>query len=70
MSEEWRVMMSCEEIITVYLRYVSSLVNEDFYQQMVRFCLLYRECLNEYGWTKRAEAECRETRVNLEEKNI
>ena len=70
MSEEWRVMLSADEILGQYLRDVASKTNEMFYRMMIRFILLYRECLNEYGWQKKAEAECREAKQTLEEKNI
>jgi hypothetical protein len=50
MSEEWRVMLSADEILGQYLRDVASKTNELFYRMMIRFILLYRECLNEYGW--------------------
>ena len=70
MSEEWKVMMNCDEIFSVYLREIASKTNEIFYQSMLKFIFLYRECLNEYGWQKKAEAECREARQTLEDKNI
>lgn len=62
MSEEWRVNMSADEVFGVYLRDVASKTNEMFYRMMMRYVMLYRECLNEYGWQKRAEAECREAK--------
>lgn len=37
---------------------------------MSRFVLLYRDCFNQFGWLKKAEADCREARVTLEEKNV
>ncbi len=63
-------MLSADEILGQYLRDVASKTNELFYRMMIRFILLYRECLNEYGWQKKAEAECREAKQTLEEKNI
>ena len=47
--------MACDDIFCMYLREVSKLVNENYYKQCLRFILLYRECLNEYGWLKRRE---------------
>ena len=70
MCEEWRMMMCCDEALTAYLREIASRVNENFYRQVLTFVLLYRDCLNKYGWQKLAEAECRETRVPLEDGNI
>ncbi len=63
-------MLSADEILGLYLRDVASKTNEMFYRMMIRFILLYRECLNDYGWQKKAEAECREAKQTLEEKNI
>jgi len=50
MSEEWRVMLSADEVLGLYLRDVASKTNEMFYRTMIKFILLYRDCLNEYGW--------------------
>lgn len=30
-------------------------MNESYYRTVLRFVLLYRECLNEYGWLKRRD---------------
>ena len=70
MSEEWRVMLSCDEALTAYLRDVSSKTNAEFYEKALYFVLLYRECLNQYGWQKLAEAEVRECRLQPDEHNI
>ena len=63
-------MLSADEVLGLYLRDVASKTNEMFYRTMIKFILLYRDCLNEYGWQKKAEAECREAKQTLEEKNI
>lgn len=63
-------MLNADEILCLYLREVASKTNDLFYKMMVRFVLLYRDCLNDYGWQKKAEAECREAKQTLEEKNI
>ena len=63
MSEEWRVMLSCDEAFTAYLRDVASQTNIEFYSKVSQFILLYRDCLNHYGWQKLAEAELRECRM-------
>lgn len=70
MSEEWRVMMSCDEAMAVYLRDVSCKVNESFFKQVIMFVLLYRDCMNQYGWQKLAEAELREIKLPLDDKNV
>ena len=48
-------MLTCDEILCMYLRDVSKRVNPDYYKSVLRFVFLYRECLNEYGWIKRYE---------------
>jgi len=35
-------------------------VNPNYYKQMVQFVLMFADCLNIYGWHKRAEHECKE----------
>jgi hypothetical protein len=70
MCEEWRVMLNCDDIFAQYLRHLSTMVCTNFYSTMERFVLLYRDCFNQFGWLKKAEADCREARVTLEEKNV
>jgi hypothetical protein len=55
MSEEDKDKLTCDEIFAMYLRHVSKQVNETYYRTVLRFVLLYRECLNEYGWLKRRD---------------
>ena len=55
LTEEEKDMMTCDEVFSLYLRHVSKQVNENYYRNCVRFVLLYRECLNEYGWLKRRD---------------
>ena len=55
MEEEEKDKLTCDEIFCLYLRNVCKLVNENYYKQVLRFIILYRECLNEYGWLKRRE---------------
>ena len=52
--------MSCETLLSLYLREFSSVVNDMFYANMVQFVLMFRDCLNIYGWQKKAESECKE----------
>lgn len=37
------------------MRDICKKVNESYYKTILRFVLLYRECMNEYGWIKRRE---------------
>ena len=55
MDEEKRCSLSCDEVMAVYLREVSQKVNEEFYQDVLKFMLCFRECLNKYGWQKLQE---------------
>ncbi len=61
-------MLNCDQIFSIYLRDVAQKVNEGFYEQLLRFVLYFRDCLNEYGWTKKGEAECRENNEAADEK--
>lgn len=53
-------MLCCEELFALYLRECSALVNQNYYQLIVKHVLMFRDCLNMYGWQKRAENECKE----------
>ena len=55
MTEEEKDMLSCDEIFSLYLRDICKMVNENYYKTCLRFVLLYRECLKEYGWLKRRD---------------
>ncbi len=50
MPENKKNMLNCEQIFTLYLREFSALANEVYFQKMTSFILLFRECLNIYGW--------------------
>ena len=47
--------MSCDEVFALYLSLVATKVNDVYYRSVIRFILHYRDCLNQYGWEKRAE---------------
>ena len=55
--------MLVEEIFAVYLWKISSRVNSDFYRIVLAYAILFRECLNELGWSKKIESE----NIKLEE---
>lgn len=55
MEEERKDDLCCDEIFSLYLRDLSKIVNESYYKTILRFVILYRECLNEYGWLKRRD---------------
>ena len=53
-------MLNADEIFSLYLRDCSQMVNSSYYSQIVQFILMFTDCLNIYGWQKRAENECKE----------
>jgi hypothetical protein len=67
MSLEERDALSCDEVFCLYLRHASKQVNESYYRTILRFVLLYRECLNECGWFKRREHFQKAFQEELEE---
>lgn len=48
-------LQTCDLIFCLYLRDLCKKVNSEYYKKVLRFVLLYRECMNEYGWIKRRE---------------
>ena len=62
LTEEQRVMLSADEVMTLYLIHVGKHTNVDFIRVVLQYILLYRDCLNQYGWQKVAEADLRETK--------
>lgn len=53
-------MLNADEIFALYLRDCSQMVNDKYYSQIMQFMLMFADCLNIYGWQKRAENECKE----------
>ncbi len=52
-----RSEMKVDEIFALYLWWISKKVNAGFYQTVVKYGILFRECLNEIGWQKKYESE-------------
>ena len=50
-----REALTVDEVMCLYLRDVSRKVNKQFYKTTLRFVLLFRDCLNEWGWMKRRD---------------
>ena len=50
MTEPKKNMLNCEELFCIYLREVSTQVNETYYSRIMQFVLMFRDCLNMYGW--------------------
>ena len=46
-----------DEVWGIYLRDVSLKINSKFYKTVLKFIVLFRECLNEYGWQKIKETQ-------------
>lgn len=55
LPEDDRNKISCDEVFAIYLYDTSRRVNPEFFKVMLRFIFAYRECLNKYGWEKKAE---------------
>lgn len=45
--------MLVDEVFALYLYHWSRLTNEHYYQIVLYFVIVYRECLNNYGWDKK-----------------
>lgn len=54
-EEEKSKQMNCDEILSLYLWELSKQVNPDYYLVLLKFVIGFRECLNKYGWEKKAE---------------
>lgn len=50
---------NCDDLFAVYLNEISSKVNQDYFKHVMRFILLFRECLNDLGWKKKYESRAR-----------
>lgn len=50
LSDADRQDMKVDEIFALYLWWISKKVNSAFYQTVVKYAILFRECLNEIGW--------------------
>lgn len=57
LSEKDRSEMLVDEIFALYLYRISQKVNEVFYKTVLTYGILFRECLNEIGWSKKIESE-------------
>jgi hypothetical protein len=56
LSDEDKYKINCEAALAIYLYEVSKKVDSEFYKVMLRFVFAYRECINKYGWEKKAES--------------
>lgn len=52
-------LISWDEVFALYLREVSRMVNPNTYKRVLKFIVLYRECVNEYAWEKKVFYEDR-----------
>ncbi len=43
---------NCDEIFAKYLSEVAPRTNDGYFKMVAKFVILYRECLNKYGWLK------------------
>lgn len=50
--------MKADEILALYLYRLSNRINAEYWRSSaLPFVMLFRECLNEYGWGKKLESE-------------
>jgi hypothetical protein len=58
LSHSDRQEMKADEVLALYLYRLSNRINSDYWRSTaLPFVMLFRECLNEYGWTKKIETE-------------
>ena len=43
---------NCDDIFAEYLRQVANYTNSEYFATVMKFVVLYRECINKYGWIK------------------
>lgn len=55
MNEEEKGKINVDEVLSFYLSQLAAKVNPSFYLIVLRFVIGFRECLNKYGWEKKAE---------------
>lgn len=55
LAEDDRMKMSCDEILSYYLSEVGKKVSSEYYLVLLKFIVGFWECLNKYGWEKKAE---------------
>jgi len=55
----------CDEIFVEYLAMIAKDVNEGFYKSVVTFALLFRDCLNIYGWQKKKQWQSQQLQAQL-----
>ena len=55
MDTESKNLLTCDEVLALYLRIICLKVNAKFYIIVLKFVILFRDCLNEFGWHKRRE---------------
>lgn len=54
-EEDKSKKMNCDEVLSYYLYSLSQKVSPDYYLILMKFIIGFRECLNKYGWEKKAE---------------
>ena len=64
LTDQDRLIMLVDESFALYLSKIAQKTNPSFYKTVMAFVILFRECLNEIGWSKRIESE----QIDLERK--
>ena len=55
MTSREKYLLTCDEVFVLYLGNISKQVNAVYYRTVLKFVLLYRDCLNQLGWYKRRD---------------
>lgn len=43
---------NCDSIMAMFLKEIAEVTNPSYFGRVILFAILYRECLNKYGWYK------------------
>ena len=57
LTDNDRQEMLVDEIFALYLYRMSNRINLMYYRIVLAYIIFFRECLNEYGWSKKIESE-------------
>jgi hypothetical protein len=55
MTDDDKDNLTCDDVFCLYLGDVCKQVNPTYFKIVLKFIILYRDCLNELGWQKRRE---------------
>lgn len=61
---------TCDYILGKYCQTIAKSCDKTYFEKVCRVILLYRECLNKYGWEKLFEEDCKDEESKLFKKNL